>query len=37
VERFLLMRDEFSNTNIDGEYYDDEDEGADMRSDNDPF
>jgi hypothetical protein len=37
VERFLLMSDEFSNTNIDEEYYGDEDEGVDARSDDDTF
>jgi hypothetical protein len=37
VERFLLMSDEFSNTNFDGEYCDDEDECIDARSDDDPF
>jgi ribonuclease HI len=37
VERFLLMSDEFANTNIDEEYCDDEDESADARSNDDPF
>jgi hypothetical protein len=37
VERFLLMSDKFANTNIDGEYYDDEDEGADACNDDNPF
>jgi hypothetical protein len=37
VERFLLMRDEFSNTNIGKECCCDEDESADACSNNDPF
>jgi hypothetical protein len=37
VERFLPMSNEFTNTNIDGEYYGDEDEGADTHNDDDPF
>jgi hypothetical protein len=37
VERFLLMSDEFANTNIDEEYCGDEDESADAHSNDDPF
>jgi hypothetical protein len=37
VERFLLMSNKFANTNFDGEYYGDEDEGTDACSDDDPF
>jgi hypothetical protein len=37
VERFLLMSDEFANTNIDEECYNDEDESMDARNNDDPF
>jgi hypothetical protein len=37
VERFLLMSDEFANTNIDEECCCDEDESADACSNDDPF
>jgi ribonuclease HI len=37
VERFLLMSDEFANTNIDREYCGDEEDSANARSDNNPF
>jgi len=37
VERFLLMSDEFANTNFDREYCNNEDECVDARSDDDSF
>jgi hypothetical protein len=37
VERFLLTSDKFTNKNLDGEYCGDEDECANMRSDDNPF
>jgi len=37
VERFLLVRDKFANTNIDKECRGDEDESTDACSNNDPF
>jgi hypothetical protein len=37
VERFLQMSDEFTNVNIDDEYFYDEDGSAYACSDDDPF
>jgi hypothetical protein len=37
VEKFLLMSDEFANTNIDEECCGDEDKSMDAHSDDDPF